>query len=479
MITPKKIIFDVGANDCQTFLQEIKDNAHTHVHAFEPTPKFSNYARINYCHLKNFHYVPFGVSDTEEFLKLKIAGQADWGCTSFLDFSENSKNLWDGRDDFQVTETVEVLAIPLSKYIVENNIPKIDFLHVDTQGYDLKVLKGLGKYISIVKEGMVEAAAKPDILYYGQNTLDETQQFLEDNGFKIISVTKNDHLGNEVNLHFIRENKIKIFVVTYNNPKLLNQCIQSIFFNTSLKEQSNLQVFVINNHSNFELDEEFENKVIVLHNVLRPDFSTGHLSRNWNQAIINGFVDLNNPHCDILITCQDDTLFSNHFMEKVVKFHKKYDLVTCGPGDNYVSYTPNAVKRIGLWDERFCGIGFQEKDYFIRAYKYHSEKSSINDYYHNMVYNPIEYFELPITFTPTGFERMDENHLAAGEYHVVSAQVYVEKWNCSKENILQQIDNTEPKIPSFVLYPYFEKDVETLREQKFIFKFSEDYLNVS
>jgi hypothetical protein len=74
---------------------------------------------------------------------------------------------------------------------------------------------------------------------------------------------------------------------------------------------------------------------------------------------------------------------------------------------------------------------------------------------------------------------MDENHLAAGEYHVVSAQVYVEKWNCSKENILQQIDNTEPKIPSFVLYPYFEKDVETLREQKFIFKFSEDYLNVS
>jgi FkbM family methyltransferase len=477
MSQPKKIIFDVGANDCQTFLQEVKDNASTHVHAFEPTPKFSDFARNNYHHLKNFHYIPFGVSDKEEILNFKIAGHADWGCSSFLDFSENSKTLWEGRDDFDVTDSVNVLVIPLSKYIEENKIPKIDFLHVDTQGFDLKVLRGLGKYISIVKEGMVEAAAKPDILYYGQNTLEETKEFLEKNGFKIISITNNDHLGNEVNIHFVRENKIKIFIVTYNNPKMLNQCVKSIFFNTGVVEQSNIQVYVINNHSNFELDEAYQDKVTVFHNVVRPDFSTGHLSRSWNQAIINGFVDLNNPHCDILITCQDDTLFSNHFIQKIVELHKQYDFFTCGAGDNFVSYTPNAIKRIGLWDERYCGIAYQEKDYFTRAYKYHKEKSSINDYYHDFVHNPVDYSQLPIKFIPTGFERMDKNHLASEEYHISGAQIYFLKWGFGQEDILIQIDEGKPKLPSFVLYPYFEKDVETLIEQNFIFKFSNGYSN--
>lgn len=477
MLPPKKIIFDVGANDCKTFLQQVKDDAFTHVHAFEPTPRLCDFIRQNYSHLRNLHFNPFAVGDVEDIKYFNIAGQADWGCSSLLEFSDKSITDWEGRDDFQVTRVEQVRVIRLDKYIEENKIGKIDFLHVDTQGYDLRVLEGLGKYLSIVKEGMVEAAAKPEILYYGQNSLEETKNFLEKNGFKIISITNNDHLGNEVNIHFVREHRIKIFIVTYKNAELLNKCVESIFFNSSLIEQSNFQVFIINNHSDFQLEQKYLDKVTVLHNHLRPDFSTGHLSRNWNQAILNGFVDLNNPHCDILITCQNDTLFSNNFIDKVVKLHEKFDFVTCGGGDNFVSYTPQAVKRIGMWDERFCGIGYQEKDYFIRAFKYHPEKSSINDYYHNMIHNPIEYYESPIDFTLTGFERMDENHLAAGDYHVVSSQVNFCKWGPLPEVVFSVIKDIDPQLPSFVTYPYFEKDIETLVEQKFIFKFSQEYFS--
>lgn len=478
MKRPKKIIFDIGANDCHNFIQEIKDNPSTHLYAFEPTPRLVDYARNNFYHLKNFHFYPYAIGDVEENKEFNVAGQADWGCSSFLQFSEKSKTEWDGREDFVVTEVHKVWVRRLENFIGENNIPTIDYLHVDTQGYDLKVLQGIGKYLSIVKEGVVEAASKPEILYYEQNTLDETVSFLEDNGFAITSITNNDHLGNEVNIHFKRENKIKLFVVTYNNPKLLNECLDSIFLNSSPIEQSNLQVFVINNHSNFQLESKFDNRVTVLHNHVRPDFSTGHLSRNWNQAIINGFVDLNNPHCDILITCQDDTLFSNHFIEKVTELHRSYDLVTCGPGDNFVSYTPNAIKRIGLWDERFCGIGYQEMDYFIRSFKYHREKVSLNDYYHNFVHNPIEVHQIPIEFTPTGWERQDDNHMGAHEYHASSSQIYSLKWPTPSKDILKIIDTMEPQIDSYVLYPYFEKDVETLVEQKFLFKVEENYLRI-
>lgn len=475
MLPPKKIIFDVGANDCSNFIQEVKDSSTTHLYAFEPTPKFFDLAKHNYGHLRNFHYLPFAVGDYEGATMFNIAGQADWGCSSILEFSTYSQTEWDGRTDFVVTSQNDVKIIKLESFIEENKIPKIDFLHVDTQGYDLKVLRGLGKYLSIVKEGVVEAAAKPDILYYGQNTLEETRNFLIQNGFNIISITNNDHLGNEVNIHFRRENRIKIFIVTYKNSELLNQCVDSIFFNLNESELSNVQIFIINNHSEFELSEKYKDRVTVLHNNLRPDFSTGHLSRNWNQAIINGFADLNNPHCDILVTCQEDTVFSNHFVTKIIKLHEKYDLVTYGGGDNYVSYTPNAVKRIGLWDERFCGIGFQEKDYFIRAIKYHPEKSSINDYFHEVVHNPIEGQLSPIKIIENGFERMDENHLTASDFHVVSAQMLFLKWGPLPKNYISLLENLDPKLPSFVMYPYFEKDVETLWEQKFLFKFNDGY----
>ena len=36
-------------------------------------------------------------------------------------------------------------------YIVKNNIKNIDFLKIDTEGFELSVLKGFGKYLQIVK----------------------------------------------------------------------------------------------------------------------------------------------------------------------------------------------------------------------------------------------------------------------------------------------------------------------------------------
>ena len=124
MLPPKKIIFDVGANDCKTFLQHVKDDAYTHVHAFEPTPRFCDFARQNYSHLRNLHFNPFAVGDVEDIKHFNVAGQADWGCSSLLEFSDKSITDWEGRDDFQVTRVEQVRVIRLDKYIEENKIGK-------------------------------------------------------------------------------------------------------------------------------------------------------------------------------------------------------------------------------------------------------------------------------------------------------------------------------------------------------------------
>jgi hypothetical protein len=261
--------------------------------------------------------------------------------------------------------------------------------------------------------------------------------------------------------------KIKQYIVTYNDSFELNECLKSIFDNLSEDELNMLDINIINNHTNLEISPEYLDKINLLHNTLRPDFSTGHLSRNWNQAIINGFKNLLSPDADMVITNQNDTRFCKNYINNLIEQHKKYDLISLGDGDNFVSYTVNAVKKIGLWDERFCNIGYQEADYFLRAVIYHSKFVSINDYFHNRIHNPTR--NNIIVEYPSGYNRGTKIHKDSKKYHQISHNIFTKKWNINPELWrIYNLSKLEPLISSFIYYPYFEKDVETLKEQKYM-----------
>jgi FkbM family methyltransferase len=197
----KKVFFDVGANNGDSSVQ-IAKNGDCIVYAFEPTPEMISQIESRVSGMSNYILIPKAVSNYNGKSIFRVAGHADWGCSSLLEFSDKSKTEWPGRTDFNVTHEVEVDVIRLDSFIRENNISKIDYFHMDTQGSDLKVLEGMGDYISIIQEGVMEAAAKEDILYKGQNTQKESIDFLQKNGFDIINVEINDHYHNEVNIFF-------------------------------------------------------------------------------------------------------------------------------------------------------------------------------------------------------------------------------------------------------------------------------------
>ena len=160
--------------------------------------------------------------------------------------------------------------------------------------------------------------------------------------------------------------KIKLYILTYNSEYHLNSGLETLF-STDLS-QHQIEIYVINNHTNYNLYKKFENKVITIHNILQPDFGTGHCSRNWNQAIIHGFHSLINPDCDLVICAQDDTEYLHNWLNLLVHAHTAgYEFIACGIGDNLCSYTPIGVKYIGLWDERYCALHYAEHDYFLRA----------------------------------------------------------------------------------------------------------------
>lgn len=260
--------------------------------------------------------------------------------------------------------------------------------------------------------------------------------------------------------------RIKQFIVTYNNKFQINACLDSIFDTLSKEELDVLDIFVINNHSTFELSDRFADKVTVLHNALRPDFSTGHLARNWNQALLNGFKNLRNPDADIVITNQDDTRFTKNYVAMTIDIHTLVDLAQFGWGDNFVSYTPNAVRHIGMWDERFCSIGYQEADYFLRALLYHKTKSSIQDFSHGRGLNTLN--KCPIEIIKSGNERGEVYHNEAAKYHDYNKNFFIKKWGLSPDGgWTEQITDAQPQIDSYILYPYFEKDIITLKQQRF------------
>jgi len=199
-----KVLFDVGANNGFTSVPVAQNDSNVKVYAFEPTPEMIQEIEKKTQGLDNYVLTKKAVSNYNGKASFRVAGHADWGCSSLLEFSEKSKTEWPGRTDLNVTHEIEVDVIRLDTFIKEHNITKIDYLHIDTQGSDLKVLEGLGDYINIVMEGAMEAAAKEDILYDGQNTQQESIEFLQNNGFDITGIQINDEYHNEVNIFFKR-----------------------------------------------------------------------------------------------------------------------------------------------------------------------------------------------------------------------------------------------------------------------------------
>lgn len=194
-------VFDIGANNGDSTLHLGKEG-HT-VYAFEPTPEMIVEIKKKTEGLFNYHIIEKAVSNYNGKARFNIAGQGDWGCSSLNEFSNGLDITWPGRTDFKVTDFINVEVTRLDTFIDQNSIKQIDYLHCDAQGSDLLVLEGLGKYIDIVKEGVIEVAANKELsLYKGvDNTLLTAVDFLTKNGFRDLHITP---WANEYNIHFKR-----------------------------------------------------------------------------------------------------------------------------------------------------------------------------------------------------------------------------------------------------------------------------------
>ena len=127
-----QVIFDVGCRQDSLFI-----NAHNNeVHFFDPCPEYIDNLQKTDSNTTT-KYNKFGLSNKEEVLSWHPANEC------FL------LNILENNDSFHI-DRVDLPLKRADEYIKENKIEKIDFLKIDVEGFEKKVLEGFGDSLNNV-----------------------------------------------------------------------------------------------------------------------------------------------------------------------------------------------------------------------------------------------------------------------------------------------------------------------------------------
>ena len=176
------VIFDVGSNKNSEFI-----NFNGEVHYFDPINDFiedlKNQKNIN----KKAYFNNFGLGNENTEIYYYPKFQSFYDRTNSLGVSDYSNRF--------------LLYIKKGKdYVINNNIETIDFLKIDTEGYELNVIKGFDDFLENIKIIQFEYGGTfldnntklIDVIKYLENKNFYKFSYLTNNG-PILITDFNDH----------------------------------------------------------------------------------------------------------------------------------------------------------------------------------------------------------------------------------------------------------------------------------------------
>jgi len=197
----KKIAFNIGASIGNS-IDEM--NGYDIIYAFEPNPFSFNKLIENKSNVNNIKFFQLAIAEKDGYLDFNCHHHYEY--SSLLKIKTNGEfaNLCSQIDPgFDVIEYITPVKVKrLDTFLIENNIPHIDFLKIDTQGSDLSVVKFLGE--SIQKVNLIELEVQNISLYENSPSKEETIEYLKIKGFELINETWNSEfvIGYEQRLTF-------------------------------------------------------------------------------------------------------------------------------------------------------------------------------------------------------------------------------------------------------------------------------------
>jgi FkbM family methyltransferase len=122
---------DVGSNTglLTKMILDIKPN-YKSIHMFEPIPEYYDECVSKFDKYDNITINNIGIGDKKESLKIKI----------------DNDNL--GYNKIEEDGSFDINLITFTEYAELNKINDVDFIKIDTEGYDIKVMQGMYEWLS-------------------------------------------------------------------------------------------------------------------------------------------------------------------------------------------------------------------------------------------------------------------------------------------------------------------------------------------
>jgi FkbM family methyltransferase len=194
------IWIDVGAHLGQDTLDAALKNPCLLVFAFEPNWAL---ARQIMARVANFVVLPIAVSDTDGVAKFFI--NAEDGSSSLCEIDE--QNTWKGPgapSDIRVTAELLVPTIRLDTFMASAALGTVDYLKIDAEGADFRVIQSAGDRLKDIREVKAEVEVSESRSYKGSASREQMIAFMRKRGFTL-TATESQNQGRQQNLTFRRQ----------------------------------------------------------------------------------------------------------------------------------------------------------------------------------------------------------------------------------------------------------------------------------
>ncbi len=174
ILPSNSVILEAGANNGDDTFELSSIWTKGSVYAFEPSPKSFKRLQKAIKNKKNVKIFPYALSDTNGKIPFYVNNDNS-GSSSLLERSkEAGKN-------FLNTAKIIVKSYTMDKWAEKNNIPKVDFMWLDMEGFELQALKKSENILKTTK--VIFTEINFDEYWYGTTKYEELKRFLEERGF--------------------------------------------------------------------------------------------------------------------------------------------------------------------------------------------------------------------------------------------------------------------------------------------------------
>jgi hypothetical protein len=172
------------------------------------------------------------------------------------------------------------------------------------------------------------------------------------------------------------DRRICVYIVTYKKPDVLAENLRTLY--AGLTEPEDVAVTVLSNHPDVVIPEGLPSQPRVVINTVRQANSWGHLSRDWNWALLDCFETWRGSRAEWCVLAQNDVTWLPGWDARLTEIRNR-DFISQPVGDQAMAFRLAAVQAVGFFDERFSVLHFQEQDYFLRAISRLGSRAAIND----------------------------------------------------------------------------------------------------